>query len=114
MDLVQPLLDEAEWDVETLQRALECFTCSTQTYNHWMVCVRKYCSINLHLEYVSRKRQTWFIAILPTKYLPIPMEYVGPIFKFKGIFMPRVLEMTSKDPAVPIKLRKSKVIAYGE
>ena len=114
MDLVQPLLDDAEWDVETLQRALECFTCSTHAYNAWLICTRKYAEVNLHPEYTSRMRQFWFIAMLPLKYLILPPEYVGLVVKFLGVFSPRILEMTSKDPAVPIKLRKSKVIAYGE
>jgi len=114
MDLVQPVMDDELWDVETLQRLLECYTCSVQVYNPWLICTRKFAEINLHPEYLSRMRQWWYVAMLPLKFLILPDEYTGLIVKFKGMFTPRVLEMTSKDPAVPIKLRKSKVVAFGE
>ena len=114
MDLVQPVMDDELWDVETLQRLLECYTCSAQVYNPWLICTRKFAEINLHPEYLSRMRQWWYVAMLPIKFLVIPDEYSGFIVKFNGVFAPRVLEMSSKDPAVPIKMRKSKVVAFGE
>lgn len=114
MDLVQPLLDDSTWDATTLQRSLECYTCSIQVYNHWLVCVRKNSAVNLHPNYTSRNRQPWFVALLPVKYLIIPPEYVGFIFKFNGVFTPRILNVISQDPAVPIKLRESKAVLYGE
>lgn len=114
MDLVQPVMDDELWDVETLQRLLECYTCSAQVYNPWLICTRKFAEVNLHPEYLSRMRQWWYIAMLPLKFLVIPPEYAGFLVKFNGVSTLRVLEMTSKDPAVPIALRKSKVVAFGE
>ena len=114
MDLVQPLLDDSTWDSTTLRRALECYTCSIQVYNHWLVCIRKCSAVNLHPSYTSRRRQWWFVAMLPVKYLIIPPDYLGSVFKFEGVFSPRILNMTSNDPAVPIKLRDTKAILYGE
>ena len=114
MDLVQPLLDDDEWSVETIQNALECFTCRDQAYNHWLVCVRKFASINLHPEYTSRLRQVWFIAMQPIKYLIIPDRYSGPIFEFGGTFAPISRNITSRDPTLPRHSRTSNVITYGE
>ena len=114
MDLVQPLLTDDEWNIETIQRALECFTCHTQAYNHWQVCVRKFAMVNLHPEYTSRDRQVWYVAMLPVKFLILPSGYSGPIFEFGGNFTPQEREMESADPAVPRLSRTSKVITYGK
>ena len=114
MDLVQPLLDDSEWDIKTIQKTLECFTCHTQAYNHWQVCVRKFAMVNLHPEYVSRVRQVWYVAMLPVKFMILPDGYSGPVFDFGGLFTPKVREMETADPTVPRQERISKVITYGK
>ena len=114
MNVVQPLLDDAEWNVDAILNSLSCATCLDQAYNHWLICPRKTSEINLHPEYCSRMRQTWFVAMLPIKYLILPETYIGPTFDFGGMFQPRLRDYISSDPTLPRDAKKIEFISYGK
>ena len=112
MNVNQPQLDDAEWDAEALLRSLDCYTCLEQSYNHWMVCARKAASVNLHLEYLSRFRQTWYVSMLPVKYLVLD-GYDGPVFDFGGQLKPRRRDFILKNPILPRDAKKIQFVTYG-
>ena len=114
MNVVQPLLDENEWDVDSILKAFECSTCLDQAFNHWLICPRKTSEINLHPEYLSRWRQTWYVAMLPVKYLVLPETYIGPVFEFGGMFTPRQRSYISKDSTLPRDAKTINFISYGK
>ena len=112
MAIMPHLVDSDEWTIETILKSLECGTCMDEVYNHWYVCFRRSSSLNLHPEYVARSRQYWFVAIVPLKYLVLPENYTGFIFKFNGHLTPKIRSFIT--PNRPKHLRETKFISYGE
>ena len=112
MSLMPNLLDSEEWSLETILKSLECGTCMDEVFNHWYVCFRKSASLNLHPEYLSRTRQYWFVAVLPLKFLILPLDYAGFIFNFNGLLMPKLRSLLKSTG--PKHQRKIDCISYGE
>ena len=112
--MMNQLLDSSEWTVDTLLKNMECGTCLDEIYNDWMICHRKNSELNLHPEYLSRPRQSWYLSIFPLKWLEIPSNYNGPIVDFAGLLKPKVRTLFLKNPALPTKSRKTAMITYGE
>ena len=112
MSLMPNLLDSEEWSLETIWKSLECGTCMDEVFNHWYVCFRKSASLNLHPEYLSRTRQYWFVAVLPLKFLILPLDYAGFIFNFNGLLMPKLRSLLKSTG--PKHQRKIDCISYGE
>ena len=112
MSLMPNVMDSEEWSIETLLKSLECGTCMDQVYNHWYVCFRRSASLNLHPEYIARTRQYWFVAMLPQKYVILPLNYTGFIFKFNGHLVPKLHSLMKTHGPKP--LRKIDYISYGE
>ena len=114
MAVIAGLMDDEIWDVETLLKQLDCYTCNTEMYNTWQVCLRRSSSTNLHPEFTSRERQCWFISINTAKYFVVPAEYDGPIFDFNGLFFPQQRPMILSNSTLPAKQRQSVLYSYGK
>ena len=109
-----PLYSDATlWDADTLVRNRACETCNQESFNHWQVCVRKSAAVNLHVEYVARSRQCWFVAMLPMKYLIVPAGYTGPVFDFKGLEKPLLRTFTLPDTSLPKNARQAWLLSLG-
>ena len=124
------------WPIKQLRRDKRCNICFSQDFNPWQTCIRKNALVNLHHGFVSRARQLLLLLLQIVKYTPVPSNYNGSYFKFKGpltepakgtnsrisIYQPRGyknpgvrLEMdTSNDPTLPRPLQQLPVLAYGK
>ena len=114
MGIMHQILDPTEWSVDALLKSLECHTCLDEVYNPWMVCTRKGSSVNLHPEYIGRKRQNWLVAIFPLKFLIIPESYKGFIVHFNGLLQPKIRPMTLPNSSLPYKHRQTSILSYGK
>ena len=127
--------DDLLWPVRELRSEKKCGTCFSENFNSWMSCLRRNSLINLHHGFVSRSRQMLLLALQVVKFLPIPVTYDGPYFKFLGPlkeFKPRTNERASRyhphsyknpgvrlerdvsiDVSLPRKIHQKPVLAYG-
>ena len=123
------------WSVRELRSEKKCGTCFSENFNSWMSCLRRSSLVNLHHGFVSRSRQMLLLALQVAKFLPVPVTYDGPFFKFLGPltvpkprtndratrFHPhayknpglRLEKDTSIDVSLPRKIHQKPVLAYG-
>ena len=113
MSVIGPLMDDDIWDVEAILKHMACYTCNSEEYNDWQVCLRKSSMTNLHPEYTSRARQFWYIAVNTAKYFVLPFNYEGPVFNFNGLSFAQQRPMKLSNSTLPARQRQSTLITYG-
>ena len=125
----------ALWSLADLISDLKCLICNSEEFNNWFSCCRKNGLNNTHPGLVSRERQMWQMVMHIVKFMPIPHDYDGPWFKFKGTFteiLPamelhpwqvprppknpgvRILANPTTSMNVPKRERRHQVFAYGK
>ena len=114
LHMMHPTLDPSLWTLDEILNGLLCNSCNIEVRNWWHVCRRRGSAINLHPEYLSRCRQGFYIVIQTIKFLPIPKDYYGPIYKFRGPHVPQVIDNPRNGLGVPKYLQPKKMIRYGK
>ena len=127
---------EKLWSIKQLRQDKRCEICFSFDLNPWLTCIRKTALCNLHPGFISRPRQLFLLVLQITKYLPIPLSYNGPYFKFLGplqkraeptnsrlnFYTPqsyknpgvRVEKDTTVDATLPRPIQQAPIVAYGE
>ena len=106
---------EQRWPLREIKRNSLCGLCYVHELNDWNSCIRRSGLVNLHPGNVSRPRQMFYLIIQILKYLRIPADYTGPVFRFIGNvpFGPQSLQDPEINPAVPKEIQNAELICYG-
>ena len=123
------------WTVEQMRKNLQCEICYRQDFNFWYCCIRRNALVNLHNGFASRPRQMYFLILAIAKYTPVPVQYQGPFFRFRGNLDQIIPAEQTSSTRSPVELRnvgvrvladltgcatqpkskhEAKVVAYGK
>ena len=104
------------WSAADIKRNSLCGLCFVHELNDWNSCVRRMGLINLHPGLCSRPRQMFYLIIQILKFLPIPEDYEGPVFRFQGNVPYGAVELQdhTRNPTIPTEIHNATIVCYGE
>ena len=111
-----PLTPQERWPLSDIKRNSLCGLCYIHELNDWNSCGRRSGLLNLHPGLYSRPRQMLYLILQVLKFLPVPPDYRGPIYRFVGNvpYGPVITQDRTIDPSIPREIHNIEMICYGE